>query len=529
MSDPSAAAQLRADVNSLIAHNARREEILSGDRFPDLDELRAGQPFFKGNMRLDIRTALQSELLRDDLEQPLRDALQLAFDNPTRDTVRAAAALIDYPSTLQRRLDLYAAHLGDDGARDRTIRRAFEDIGNSRFSDAVMTLSLGSALAFQSGRNSDPDSVTVERVDAHVARGTDLLERLAGLSARLVPALAMLDADEDALTQYLDGDDEPAAAKPKGKDIQIEDGIPEAYLGGPAPKPEPEAPGAVVVPLLDAKKATSHNRDIIKTWAGIAGERLPIAQVKDLAASAGRLAARWPWATEVIHAMLSDLSAGGDVVFAPTCLVGLPGCGKTALLRGMAEELGLHSQAYDLGGQADSSLMGTSSRFSTAEESSVLLFIKQVKMASVAFIWDEIEKAAEGRQNGSAQDAMLPYLVRHQAARLRDPCLNVEVDLSYVSHFATANTMAGVPAPLRDRMRVIRMPSPGPQHIGVLVEHILDDLATRRKLDRAWLPPLAEDELDTIRDAWSGGSIRRLERYVEITVAKRDEHMIGRA
>lgn len=529
MSDNDADAQLRADCKSLQFWNTRRAEILSGDRFPGLDDLRSGLPFFRGDMRADVRTFLQTEMLNRYTDQDVLPALQLAFDNPTRDTIAAASAAIDSPTGLQRRLDLYAAYLGDAPARDRTVRRAFEGNFTSSFGGQAMTLALGVGFSQVSWRETSIDNVSSGRVTDILEAGTNLLESVGELAVRLAPALKRLD-DEDGLEAWLAGGEKPQAKA----GIVIDDNIPDEFRGGPEdepePAPEPDVPSVVAVPLLDPAKATSHTRDIIRSFAGVAGERLPIAQVKDLAQSASRLAAKWPYARELIHLILMDLVHGGNVVFRPTILVGDPGIGKSALVRAIADELGLPSQTYDLGGQADSSMMGTSSRFSTAEPSAVLNFIKTEKMASVCFIWDEVEKVAEGRANGSALDAMLPFLVSHQAERLRDPCLNVDVNLSYVSHFATANSLHGIPAPLRDRMRIMRMPTPGPEHIGVLTERIIDDLARSRNLQREWYPPMAQDELDNIAKVWrQTRSLRWLERHIETTMRVRDQHLIGRA
>jgi ATP-dependent Lon protease len=149
-------------------------------------------------------------------------------------------------------------------------------------------------------------------------------------------------------------------------------------------------------------------------------------------------------------------------------------------------------------------------------------------MASVGVIWDEVEKIGTRTENGNAMHALLPMLEPDQARRFRDLALEVEVDLSMVSHFATANSMEGVPAPLRDRMRVLTMPEPGWQHLGTLTRQIVDRVAAERGLDSRWYPPLAEDELDLVRQAWPGGSLRQLTRIVTTIVDGRDQIM-GRA
>src|SRR5690606_8339771 len=106
-----------------------------------------------------------------------------------------------------------------------------------------------------------------------------------------------------------------------------------------------------------------------------------------------------------------------------------------------------------------------------------------------------------------------------------DLALEVEVDLSAVSHFATANSLEGIPDPLRDRMRVLQMPDPGWQHLGTLTRQILDRLAKERGLDPRWHEALAEDELDLVRTNWPGGSIRQLTTIVRAIVDGRSQIM----
>lgn len=131
-------------------------------------------------------------------------------------------------------------------------------------------------------------------------------------------------------------------------------------------------------------------------------------------------------------------------------------------------------------------MMGTSAQWSTARESVPLQLIKRSKAANAAMIWDEIEKAGTRTENGNAMEALLPYLEPHQARRMRDLCLEVECDLSMISHFATANSVTVIPAPLRDRMRILRMPDPSWEHLGTLVGQIVGDIARDRGVDPRW-------------------------------------------
>lgn len=289
----------------------------------------------------------------------------------------------------------------------------------------------------------------------------------------------------------------------------------------------PSKPELIVVPLLPEAPGGA-KREIYKSWAGIHSVPLPIVLRGDVGAHRRALVERWPHAADLIDVILGDLAARDEVRFRPTLLVGKPGSGKSSLARAICDEIGLPVELFSLAGVHDAALMGTSAQWHSARETLPLQLIKRTKTASVAVIWDELEKADPGRHNGSAMEALLPMLEMDQARRYRDLALEVEVDLSWVSHFATANTLDGVPAPLRDRMRVLTMPEPTWHHIGALSRQIIRRLARERGIDERWFEPLAEDELELVRAAWPGGSIRQLTRIVTTILDGRSQIM-GRA
>lgn len=528
MSDTPDAAQLRADTLSFQTYAKRRDEILAGEgAFTTFDELQRGLPFLRGDMLLDIQTFIDSKLLDQDHIPKARKALTLARANPSAATLRSAADAMEHSSHhTARRLDLYAAWLGDPIGRDRTIRRGFDDMRLENIAQSATAFVLAIGMTRYSPREYRA-SVETRDIERVFDQGLATLDRIVALYARLTSAMNSADVEPES-----PGDDMIAAiaalaedrAEIERSDKIIDDGIPDALLGTPPGPPQ----DLMVVPALDPKGGNSNTRDNRKSWIGIAGRRLPLVQTGDVAGIAADLSARWPHAREIVHTIMGDLSLGGPVRFRPTLLVGEPGSGKTAVLRAIADACGLANEAYNMGGQSDASMMGTSAQWSTARESVPLQLIKRAKSANAVMIWDEIEKAGTRKDSGSALDALLPFLEPHQARRMRDLCLEVECDLSMISHFATANSVSGIPAPLRDRMRILRMPDPDWRHLATLVGQIVRDIAKDRGVDPRWYPPLAEDEVDVLRSAWPGGSLRRLRMSIEILLDGRDA-ILGRA
>ena len=86
--------------------------------------------------------------------------------------------------------------------------------------------------------------------------------------------------------------------------------------------------------------------------------------------------------------------------------------------------------------------------------------VHQSMTANPVVMIDEIDKAKESSNNGYLAHALLSFSDVKTASRYRDSSLDAELDLSRVSFIATANDAKLMPDMLRDRFRMIRMPTP---------------------------------------------------------------------